>query len=142
MVEERKDRRVQRTRLTLRSAMVELIREKGFEALTVQDIIDRADVGRSTFYSHFRSKEDLLAGSVAMLRSSLRKFQRQAIARTELNRLGLDRAETHLRPRQVGHDRHALAGGTRRGANAGDHVGVLGEVAVREIQSRDVQPGA
>ena len=62
--------------------MASLIREKGFEALTVQDIIDRADVGRSTFYTHFKSKEDLLAGSVEMMRSSLRKVQRQAIARS------------------------------------------------------------
>jgi len=61
--------------------MASLIREKGFEALTVQDIIDRANVGRSTFYTHFKSKEDLLAGSVEMMRSSLRRFQRQAIAR-------------------------------------------------------------
>jgi AcrR family transcriptional regulator len=80
MAEVKEDRRVQRTRLTLRTAMVSLIREKGFEALTVQDIIDRADVGRSTFYSHFKSKEDLLAGSVEMMRSTMRKLQRQAMA--------------------------------------------------------------
>lgn len=77
---EREDRRIQRTRLMLRTAMVSLIREKGFEALTVQQIIDRADVGRSTFYSHFKSKEDLLEGSVQMLRSSLKAFQRKAQA--------------------------------------------------------------
>src|SRR5438445_3241053 len=80
MAEGREDRRIQRTRLMLRSAMVSLIRERGFEALTVQDIIDRADVGRSTFYSHFKSKEDLLEGSVAMLRASLKKFQLRARA--------------------------------------------------------------
>ena len=80
MAEVKEDRRVQRTRLTLRSAMTSLIREKGFEALTVQDIIDRANVGRSTFYAHFRSKEDLLTGSVEMMRSSLRQFQRRALA--------------------------------------------------------------
>src|SRR2546425_8432935 len=80
MAEAKEDRRVQRTRLTIRSAMVSLIRERGFEALTVQDIIDRADVGRSTFYSHFKSKEDLLTGSVEMMRSTLRRFQRQATA--------------------------------------------------------------
>jgi len=82
MAEGKEDRRVQRTRLMLRNAMTTLIREKGFEALTVQDIIDRADVGRSTFYSHFKSKEDLLTGSVEMMRSSLRKVQRQAVARS------------------------------------------------------------
>lgn len=86
MAEVKEDRRVQRTRLTLRSAMVSLIREKGFEALTVQDIIDRANVGRSTFYSHFKSKEDLLTGSVEMMRSTLRRLQRQTMARSTSSR--------------------------------------------------------
>ena len=47
------DRRVQRTRKILHEALVELILEKGFDKVTVQDVIKRANVGRSTFYSHF-----------------------------------------------------------------------------------------
>ena len=39
--------------------MVELVTEKRFDDITVQNLIDRADIGRSTFYSHFRDKEDL-----------------------------------------------------------------------------------
>lgn len=54
------DRRVQRTRGLLRDALVSLILEKGYQKITVQDLIDRANVGRSTFYSHYRDKEDLL----------------------------------------------------------------------------------
>lgn len=81
MAEDKVDRRINRTRLLLRSAMTSLIREKGFEALTVQDIIDRADVGRSTFYAHFKSKEDLLKGAVDMMRTTLRQFQRRALER-------------------------------------------------------------
>ena len=53
------DRRVQRTRQLLQEALVTLILEKGYEAVTVQDLIDRANVGRSTFYAHFRDKEEL-----------------------------------------------------------------------------------
>jgi AcrR family transcriptional regulator len=53
------DRRVLRTKSALREAIVVLIEEKHYDSITVQDIIDRADVGRSTFYSHFRDKEDL-----------------------------------------------------------------------------------
>ena len=53
------DRRTSRTRSSLSSALVELVEEKRFDDITVQDVIDRADVGRSTFYSHFRDKEDL-----------------------------------------------------------------------------------
>ena len=54
------DRRVQRTRQLLQEALVSLILEKGYQKITVQDIIDRANIGRSTFYSHYRDKDDLL----------------------------------------------------------------------------------
>src|SRR5262245_63624677 len=74
------DRRVQRTQQLLRSALMGLIQEKGFEALSVQDIIDRANVGRATFYAHFDSKEDLLASGIEELSASLRERQRQALA--------------------------------------------------------------
>lgn len=53
------DRRSNRTRQAVRKALIELILEKHYDEITVQDIIDRADVGRSTFYSHYRDKEDL-----------------------------------------------------------------------------------
>jgi len=53
------DRRAERTRRALRKALVELILEKRYDAITVQNVIDRANVGRSTFYAHFRDKEDL-----------------------------------------------------------------------------------
>lgn len=55
----RDDRRVCRTRRSLSRALVELMMEKRYTAITVQDVIDRADVGRSTFYAHYRDKEDL-----------------------------------------------------------------------------------
>ncbi len=54
------DRRVQRTRKQLHDALIELIAEKGYESITVQNIIDRANFGRSTFYAHFQDKDDLL----------------------------------------------------------------------------------
>lgn len=54
------DRRVQRTRRLLWDAFRALIEEKGYDAVSVQDIIVRADVARTTFYLHFRDKDDLL----------------------------------------------------------------------------------
>lgn len=62
------DRRVQRTRKLLQDALIALILEKGYEAVTVQDIIDRANVGRSTFYAHFLDKQQLLLGGFEQLR--------------------------------------------------------------------------
>jgi AcrR family transcriptional regulator len=54
------DRRVQRTRELLRQAFMEIAREKGFAATTVQDITERANVNRGTFYAHFTDKYDML----------------------------------------------------------------------------------
>jgi len=75
------DRRVERTQQLLREALLSLIREKGFEALTVQEIIDRANVGRATFYTHFDNKEDLLVSGLDRLLESLKERQSQALAR-------------------------------------------------------------
>ena len=64
------DRRVRRTTHGLKLALLELIDERGYDRITVRDITDRADVGRSTFYAHFTSKDDLLfAGFDRWLRS-------------------------------------------------------------------------
>jgi AcrR family transcriptional regulator len=54
------DRRTQRSRGKLSTALVQLIQEKLFDDITVQNVIDRAHVGRATFYTHYRGKEDLL----------------------------------------------------------------------------------
>jgi AcrR family transcriptional regulator len=53
------DRRVQRTRELLQKALIELISERGYDAITIQDIVDRANVGRTTFYVHYNSKDEL-----------------------------------------------------------------------------------
>jgi AcrR family transcriptional regulator len=74
------DPRIQRTQQLLRAALISLIQEKGYESLSVQHIIDRARVGRATFYAHFDSKDDLLASGIQELRESLREGQRRALA--------------------------------------------------------------
>ena len=54
------DRRITKTRKAIYQAFLHLLNQKDYEAITVQEIIDLADVGRSTFYSHYESKELLL----------------------------------------------------------------------------------
>jgi AcrR family transcriptional regulator len=53
------DIRVKRTRDALGDALLALMQEKPFEEVTVQEILDRAGIGRSTFYFHYRDKDDL-----------------------------------------------------------------------------------
>lgn len=65
------DRRVRRTRELLRAALLSLLLEEQYERITIQNILDRADVGRSTFYAHFRDKESLLRTGLDELRCEL-----------------------------------------------------------------------
>jgi AcrR family transcriptional regulator len=58
------DRRAWRTRNALGDALIELMQERPFKSVTVQDVLDRAKVGRSTFYAHYRDKDDLFLSDV------------------------------------------------------------------------------
>jgi AcrR family transcriptional regulator len=65
------DRRVRRTRQALQDALHALLPERGWDGICVQDLCTRANVGRSTFYLHFQSKEELLASGLDQLRAAL-----------------------------------------------------------------------
>src|SRR5690606_21046634 len=54
------DRRVDKTRKALRKAISELIEEKPYEDISVTELVERANIARSSFYAHFRDKDDLL----------------------------------------------------------------------------------
>ena len=58
------DKRILRTRDTLGDALWALMQEKSFDSITVQAVLDRAGVGRSTFYAHYRDKNDLLMSDI------------------------------------------------------------------------------
>ncbi len=76
------DRRVQRTRLALRGALIALLQSRSWEEIRVQDVCDKANVGRSTFYNHFPDKEDLLVGGFEDLRRAVRQEARRNPGRT------------------------------------------------------------
>src|SRR5882672_6768155 len=74
------DRRIPRTRAMLQHALNSLILKKRYEAITIQDICDAANVGRSTFYAHYTSKDDLKRKGFEKLRRLLVDHQREALA--------------------------------------------------------------
>ena len=77
------DSRVRRTHERLGSALIELIQEKPIDDVTVQEVLDRAAVGRSTFYLHFRDKNDLL---LSQLEKFLEMMSRALSVRKEASR--------------------------------------------------------
>lgn len=64
MADRKPDRRKQRTRQLLRDSLLALILERGYDVITIQDITDHANLGRTTFYLHYRDKENLLISSL------------------------------------------------------------------------------
>lgn len=94
------DRRVQRTRELLQKALIELIRERGYEVITIQNIVDRANIGRTTFYLHYNSKDELFVSChEAIVRefriSSLHPLSREELLAPEVP-AGLITAYRHL----------------------------------------------
>jgi len=72
------DRRIQKTQKALREALISLMFEKNYHSIVIQEILDRANVGRSTFYAHYRDKDELLVSGLEELREQLRKAQQTA----------------------------------------------------------------
>jgi AcrR family transcriptional regulator len=76
-----KDRRVKKTQALLREALGSLIREKPYDEIVVKEILDRANVGRSTFYMHYRDKDDLLASSIQEMLGGVQAAESPASAK-------------------------------------------------------------
>jgi AcrR family transcriptional regulator len=70
------DRRVQKTKASLHDALIGLAREKPYPSIAVKEILDRANVGRSTFYMHFRDKDDLLESGIHQILQSIQSQPR------------------------------------------------------------------
>ena len=81
------DRRSARTRRLLHQALMQLILGKPYDSITVQQIIDEADVARATFYAHYAGKDDLLRRGFDHLRSELLQAKAEAEQASDVPRL-------------------------------------------------------
>lgn len=88
------DRRVQKTRKLLQDALIELVGEKGYESVTIQELLDRANVGRSTFYAHFQDKEQLLHSILDHLDELFEQHKKHVVEATK-NAGSTDRMDLH-----------------------------------------------
>jgi AcrR family transcriptional regulator len=98
MNEHKNDRRVSRTKKALRGALHELIDEKDYDQITVEEITERANLGRTTFYLHYKDKEDLLLESfMDLIDEMLVKIARLPLLGTKLAEWGQNIEEAPVR---------------------------------------------
>lgn len=78
----RPDVRVERTYRALSTALVDLMQARDFDAITVQDLLDRAGVGRATFYTHFRNKDDFLLSDLERMLAAVEQHFERTVGTT------------------------------------------------------------
>lgn len=136
-MEKKVDRRIQKTRQQLAMALVDLMVEQGYENTTVQHILDRAKVGRSTFYVHFRDKEDLLRSSMDNMRLGLEHHWRASLEATNSPMGNLAFALPHLQ--HLGSHKHIWRAivGRECGAIVDRQMRkILGQLARKDLSAR------
>lgn len=89
------DRRIARSKRALRTALIELMEERGLDAVSVNDLCARADLNRGTFYNHFHDKDDLLTTLEDEVIDDLERIQEQL---RDLTVLDLVRYRTRKKP--------------------------------------------
>ena len=106
------DRRIQRTQGLLREALHSLIREKAYDRVSVREILDRANVGRSTFYTHFRDKDELLVSGIHDMLHSVQSTKLPSSAKWYERLIGfsLPIFEYHYQHRRAGEARMGARG--------------------------------
>jgi AcrR family transcriptional regulator len=135
--EQVKDRRIQKTKSLLHEALGSLIREKPYDAIVVQEILDRANVGRSTFYMHFSDKDALLVSGIHDMLESVHatEWPSSGNRHERLIRFSLPIFEHIYRHRQTG----SAKMGPRGRAVSHEHLqGVLAELIAEDVK-KDLQ---
>lgn len=144
LMHENMDRRTQRTRRALHQALIELILDRDYDTITVADIADAADVGRSTFYAHFVDKDDLLRNGAEHLRMMLfheHGIEGAAEMSEERRTLGFSRFMTAHLKEQLPLYRAMMRGGAGP-ILVGRIREFLGELVRSELGAGSKSPGA
>jgi AcrR family transcriptional regulator len=132
------DRRIQKTQNLLRGALVSLIAEKPYGSIVVKEILDRANVGRATFYTPFRDKDDLLVSGIYDMLGPVP-------APTRIPGKGRDRILWFSLPVFEHHHRHAHAWGDRIGARGRailhEHLRRVLTTIIADMMERDFRIG-
>lgn len=95
------DRRVFRTRASLRDALLQLMAERGWEGVDIASLCELANLGRSTFYLHYANKEDLLRGSLDDLGLMLREQAGQTTQRARATLAFVEPLMAHVNEQQA-----------------------------------------
>ncbi len=103
MSEQQTDRRVRRTKRALQDALISLILEKGYDSVTIEDITDRADLGRTTFYLHFRDKEELLMRAIDAIGEDFIEKHAALLDENDSNQSALQKLSVNLDERILYH---------------------------------------
>ncbi len=131
------DARTARTYRALSGALVELMQTREFDAITVQDLLDRAGVGRATFYSHFRNKDDFLLTDLERMLAALEShFDRTA----ELSNRVAPVAELFAHLNEARTFAEALERSGRMEAVFDIASGHLARIIEHRLRTLDVQP--
>ena len=132
------DRRIQKTLSLLREALISLIAEKPYDTIVVKEILDRANVGRSTFYTHFRDKDDLLV-------SGIHEMLGEVPPPTRTGGRSLDRILWFSLPIFEHHYSHAHAWGDRIGTKGRtilhEHLRKVLTGIIAQVMKKDYRPG-
>lgn len=132
------DRRIQKTLSLLREALLSLIAEKPYDTIVVKEILDRANVGRSTFYTHFRDKDDLLVSGISDMLG-------EVPSPTPAGARSLDGILWFSLPIFEHHYRHAHAWGDRIGTKGRtilhEHLRKVLTGIIAQVMKKDCQPG-
>ncbi len=134
-----RDRRIQKTQKALREALTSLIGEKPYDDIAVKEILDRANVGRSTFYMHFRDKDELLLSGIHDIIGAVQSPTQASSGKRHERILwfSLPIFEYHYQHRHLGGDKI----GTRGRAILHEHLRKVLAAVISDVVKKDLRAG-